>query len=171
MTGDRIMKINADELMELAIQIEKNGKNYFAAMAERSENPKVKQIFNFLVREEQSHLEIFLKVRDRLAETRTEEFQIADEYNTPEMDAYVQAMSDGRVFPNLRSHEELASEIKDDEQAIYHAIGFEKDTVLFFGDILGILGPNDENRALIEELIRQEKIHIAKLYTLLSSLK
>ena len=48
------MKINADELMELAIQIEKNGKEYFSAMAERSENPKVKQIFNFLVREEQS---------------------------------------------------------------------------------------------------------------------
>ncbi|PKL50119.1 MAG: hypothetical protein CVV42_03780 [Candidatus Riflebacteria bacterium HGW-Riflebacteria-2] len=165
------MKINADELMEMAIQIEKNGKEYFAAMAERSDNPKVKQIFSFLVREEQTHLENFVKVRDRLAEKHDENFQMADEYNTPEMDAYVQAMTDGRVFPNLRSHEELVAEIKDDEQAIYHAIGFEKDTVLFFGDILGILGPDDENRALIEELIRQEKIHIAKLYTLLSSLK
>jgi rubrerythrin len=71
----------------------------------------------------------------------------------------------------LQSHSELASEIRDDKQAIYHAIGFEKDTVLFFSDILGILGPNDENRSLIEELIRQEKIHIAKLHTLLSSLK
>lgn len=165
------MKINDDELMELAIQIEKNGKEYFAAMAERSENVRVKQIFNLLVREEQSHLEIFLKVRERLAAKHQEEFQIADEYNTPEMASYVQAMSDGRVFPNLCSHSELASEIKDDEQAIYHAIGFEKDTILFFGDILGILGPDDENRSLIEELIRQEKIHIAKLYTLLSSLK
>ena len=157
--------------MELAIQIEKNGKEYFAAMAERSDNPKVKQIFNFLVREEQSHLEIFVKVRDRLAEKQSEEFVIADEYNTPEMSAYLNAMSDGRVFPNLVSHDELAHEIRDDEQAIYHAIGFEKDTVLFFSDILGILGPDDENRALIEELIRQEKIHIAKLHTLLSSLK
>ncbi|KAF1082625.1 MAG: hypothetical protein GQF41_1346 [Candidatus Rifleibacterium amylolyticum] len=165
------MKINADELMELAIQIEKNGKEYFSAMAERSENPKVKQIFNFLVREEQSHLEIFMKVRERLAEKQGEEIQVADEYNTPEMSAYIQAMSDGRVFPNLQSHSELASEIRDDKQAIYHAIGFEKDTVLFFSDILGILGPNDENRSLIEELIRQEKIHIAKLHTLLSSLK
>jgi len=165
------MKINADELMELAIQIEKNGKEYFSAMAERSENPKVKQVFTLLVREEQSHLENFEKIRERLAEKRQDDFQIADEYNTPEMDAYIQAMSDGRVYPNLCSHAELATEIKDDEQAIYHAIGFEKDTVLFFGDILGILGAEDENKTLIEELIRQEKIHIAKLYTLLSSLK
>ncbi|EKD82478.1 MAG: hypothetical protein ACD_39C01273G0002 [uncultured bacterium] len=165
------MKINADELMELAIQIEKNGKEYFTAMAERSENARVKQVFNLLVREEQNHLENFVKIRERLAEKRQEEFQIADEYNTPEMDAYVQAMSDGRVFPNLCSHSELAFEIKDDEQAIYHAIGFEKDTILFFSNILGILGSEDENRTLIEELIRQEKIHIAKLYTLLRSLK
>ncbi len=165
------MKINADELIELAIQIEKNGKEYFAAMAERSDNPRVKQIFNFLVREEQSHLEIFVKLRERLAEKNQNNFQIADEYNTPEMSVYVQAMSDGRVFPHLKSYAELATEIKDDEQAIYHAIGFEKDTILFFGDILGIFGADDENKPLIKELIRQEKIHIAKLYTLLSSLK
>ncbi|HAE37457.1 MAG TPA: hypothetical protein DCG57_02325 [Candidatus Riflebacteria bacterium] len=165
------MNFNADELMELAIKIEKNGKEYFAAMAERSENSRVKQVFNLLVREEQSHLDNFVKVRARLAEKNQEQFQIADEYNTPEMAAYVQAMTDGRVFPNLCSHTELAAEIRDDEQAIYHAIGFEKDTILFFGDILGILGPDDENRALIEELIRQERIHIAKLYTLLRTLK
>lgn len=165
------MKINAVEMMELAVQIEKNGKEYFAAMAEKSENPKVKQIFNFLVREEQSHLENFVKIRNRLEERTKEEFQVADEYNTPEMDIYIQAMSDGKVFPNLNSYKELAFEIKDDEQAIYHAIGFEKDTVLFFGEILDILGPEDENRGLIEELIRQEKIHIAKLYALLGSLK
>ncbi|MBU1105819.1 MAG: ferritin family protein [Candidatus Riflebacteria bacterium] len=165
------MKINADELMELAIQIERNGKEYFAAMAERSENPKVKQVFTLLVREEQSHLENFVKIRERLAEKLQDDFQIADEYNTPEMSAYIQAMSDGKVFPNLCSHDELVAEIRGDEQAIYHAISFEKDTILFFGDILGILGSEDENRTLIEELIRQEKIHIARLYTLLGSLK
>ncbi|MFZ5952458.1 MAG: hypothetical protein ACOYXC_17285 [Candidatus Rifleibacteriota bacterium] len=34
---------------------------------------------------------------------------------------YVKAMFDGRVFPNLTSHEELAKEIKTDEQAVYNA--------------------------------------------------
>ncbi len=164
-------RFNAEELMEMAIQIEKNGKEYFTAMAERSQNPAVKEIFMFLCNEEQSHLEHFIRIRDRLASEKAEEFEIADEYNSPEMFAYLNAMSDGKVFPNLVSHCELAAEIKSDEQAVYHAISFEKDTVLFFTEILGLIGRDDENYALIEELIRQEKIHIARLYTLLGNLK
>lgn len=158
--------------MEMAIQIEKNGKEYYAAMMEKSANPAVKQVFEYLGREEQSHLENFLMIRERLAQSNAEhEFEIADEYNTPEMFVYLNAMFDGRVFPNLRSHAEIVREIKDDEQAVYHAIGFEKDTVLFFTEILGILGPEDQNRPLVEELIRQEKIHIARLFTLLGNIK
>lgn len=164
-------KFNAEELMELAIQIEKNGKDYFAAMADKSENPAVKEIFSYLCREEQSHFDHFVAIRNKLLSSKQDDFVIADEYNTPDMMNYLQAMFDGRVFPNLRSHSELAAEIKTDEQAIYHAIGFEKDTVLFFSEILGLLGRDDENYALIEELIRQEKIHIARLYTLLGNLK
>ncbi|MEW6708793.1 MAG: ferritin family protein [Candidatus Riflebacteria bacterium] len=161
---------NASELMELAIQIEKNGKNYFLAMAARTQNEKVREIFNYLAAEEQSHLENFVKISEKLG-AREEEIPIADEYSTPEMYDYVKAMFDGRVFPNLTSHEELAKEIKTDEQAVYHAISFEKDTVLFFTEILRMLGDDNENKALIEELIRQEKIHIARLHTLLGNLK
>lgn len=166
------MKFNTEELLEMAIQIEKNGKEYYAAMTIKSDNPDVKQVFEYLGREEQSHLDNFIKIRDKLASQSPEsDFQIADEYNTPEMAAYLNAMSDGRIFPNLRSYAEIAHEIKDDEQAIYHAIGFEKDTVLFFNEILCFLGHDDPNYALVTELIRQEKIHIARLYTLLGSIK
>jgi rubrerythrin len=165
------MTFNTDELMELAIQIEKNGKEYYALMTAKSENPKVKEVFEYLGKEEQSHLENFIKIQAQMAENQSEEpFEIAAEYNTPEMFEYLNALSDGRVFPNLLSHAEIANEINTDEQAVYHAIGFEKDTVLFFQEILGILGPADQNRALVEELIRQEKIHIARLYTLLGNL-
>ncbi len=165
------VEFNAEELMELAIQIEKNGKAYFTAMAEKSDNPKVKEIFEFLCREEQSHLEHFIAIRNKLIASKQDNFEIASEYDTPDMHAYLNAMFDGRVFPNLVAHDELALEIKDDEQAIYHAIGFEKDTVLFFSEILELIGPDDENHPLIKELIRQEKIHIARLYTLLGQIK
>ena len=166
------MNFNTDELMELAIQIEKNGLEYYSLMVEKATNPEVKQVFSFLGREEQSHLENFSKIREKLAASQADrDFAIADEYNTPEMMNYLTALFDGRVFPNLNSHADIASEIKTDEQAIYHAIGFEKDTVLFFQEILSILGPIDQNRGLVEELIRQEKIHIARLYMLLGNLK
>jgi rubrerythrin len=161
---------NAEELFELAIQIEKNGKEYYLAMAEKTERESVKEIFSYLVREEESHLENFLEIREKLSR-QAQETEIAEEYETPEMYNYVKAMFDGKVFPNLKSHTELVKEIQTDEQAIYHAISFEKDTVLFFSEIFNMLGEKDENRGLIQELIRQEKIHIARLYTLLGSLK
>ncbi len=166
------MTFNTDELMEMAIQIEKNGLEYYSLMTARSSNPEIKQVFSYLGREEQSHLDNFIKIREKLAISNAEkQFEIADEYNTPEMFNYLNAMFDGRVFPNLRSHADIAKEISTDEQAIYHAISFEKDTVLFFQEILNILGPADQNRGLVEELIRQEKIHIARLYTLLGNIK
>ncbi len=161
---------NASELMELAIQIEKNGKDYYLSMVAKTRNEKVREIFNYLASEEQSHLENFMKISEKLS-AREEDIPIADEYSTPEMYDYIKAMFDGRVFPNLTSHDELAKEIKTDEQAVYHAISFEKDTVLFFTEILRMLGDNNTNKSLIEELIRQEKIHIARLYTLLGNLK
>lgn len=161
---------NAEELLELAIQIEKNGKEYFLGMAEKTDNEHVKEVFGYLAKEEQSHLENFVAIREKLSQ-REEEFQVADEYTTPEMYGYVKAMFDGRIFPNLKSFAEVANEIKTDEQAVYHAISFEKDTILFFSEIMRMLGEQDENRSLIEELIRQEKIHIARLFTLLGNIK
>ncbi len=161
---------NAEELFELAIQIEKNGREYYLAMCEKTERESVKEIFSYLAREEESHLDNFLEIREKLNQ-QAHESEIAEEYETPEMYNYVKAMFDGKVFPNLESHAEVVKEIQTDEQAIYHAIGFEKDTVLFFSEILNMLGEQDENRSLIQELIRQEKIHIARLYTLLGSLK
>jgi len=48
-----------------------------------------------------------------------------------------------------------------DKEAIQIAIGFEKDSLLFFGEI-GKFVPNYD-RQVIEELIRQEREHLSKL--------
>jgi rubrerythrin len=151
--------------MELAIQIETNGNKYFTRMAEEANSDSVKDIFLFLAKEEAGHIEDFKRIRESLQDPV---YEIADEYKTPEMESYLTAMFDGRVFPNLESYDGIADEIKTDEQAIRHALSFEKDTILFFSEILRMLDKDMENRAVIEELIRQEKIHIAKLFTMLS---
>ena len=159
---------NPSELMELAIQIEKNGVRYFQRMAEKASSESVKEIFEFLAKEEEQHVEEFKAIRGHLEDPA---FEIADEYTTPEMESYLLAMFDGRVFPNLESYDEIADQIKTDEQAIRHAISFEKDTILFFSEILRMVDKSETNRSVIEELIREEKIHIAKLFTILNKIK
>lgn len=156
---------NPSELMELAIQIEKNGYNYYTKMLKQAKDEGVIKIFTYLAKEEKQHIDDFKKLRDSIAEPA---YEIADEYNSPEMETYLKAMFDGRVFPNLESLDEIANEITNDEEAIRHALSFEKDTIVFFSEILNMLGEDEENKSVIKELIRQEKIHIAKLFTLLS---
>ena len=158
---------NPSELMELAIQIEINGNDYYNKMMDMAENDGVKQIFSYLAKEELQHVEDFKRLRAKIQKPA---YEIADEYKTPEMEAYLKAMFDGRVFPNTSSSKDIITEIKTDEDAIKHALGFEKDTIVFFSEILNMLANDDENANIVKELIKQEKIHIAKLYTILNSI-
>lgn len=157
---------NPSELLELAIQIEVNGNAYYNKMLDKSESKSVKEIFSYLAQEELQHVEDFTKLRDKI---KAPAYEIADEYKTPEMEIYLKAMFDGRVFPNIKSVEDIVDEIKSDEAAIRHALSFEKDTIVFFTEILNMLGEDDENKSVVKELIRQEKIHIAKLFTIMNS--
>ena len=156
---------NPSELMELAIQIEKNGYNYYTKMLNITKDEGVKKIFSYLAQEEKQHIDDFVKLRESITKPV---YEIADEYNSPEMETYLKAMFDGRVFPNLESLDAIAEEITTDKDAIRHALSFEKDTIVFFSEILNMLGKDEENKNVIKELIRQEKIHIAKLFTLLN---
>ena len=158
---------NPSELLELAIQIEVNGYNYYTKMLEQSSDESVKKIFTYLAEEEKHHVDDFKKLREAITKPV---YEISDEYNTPEMETYLKAMFDGRVFPNIESLDEIAKEIKTDTDAIRHALSFEKDTIVFFSEILNMLGEDEENKGVVKELIKQEKIHIAKLFTLLNRL-
>jgi rubrerythrin len=49
-------------VLQQAIAIEKEGKTFYQGLANKAENPQVKSMFNFLVTDEQSHVD---KPRDR----------------------------------------------------------------------------------------------------------
>ena len=124
---------NPSELMELAIQIEINGNAYYNKMMSEIKRESVKKIFSYLAQEELQHIDDFTKLRDKITAPA---YEIADEYKSPEMETYLKAMFDGRVFPNIESLEDIAEEIHTDEDAIRHALSFEKDTIIFFTEIL-----------------------------------
>ena len=156
---------NPKELLTMAIQIEKNGFTYYCRMAEGTKNPDVKKIFEQLAKAEKQHITDFKLIEESLA---PDEFQIPDDYLTPDIDQYLCSLSDGEVFSNLTDVAEVAGKIQSDRQAILHAISFEKDSIIFFHEIHDLLSVEAPNRKAVGELIPQEKIHMAGLYTLLS---
>ena len=159
---------NARELLEIAVQIEVNGSAYYARMAELAQSPKVKEVFTQLAKAERQHIIDFQAIRDRLGD---EEFEIPQEYQSPEITMYLNAFSDGRIFPNWGAAEEVVKEITSDLEALGHAVNFEKDSIIFFHEIYDILPPDHPDRQAVGELIRQEKVHISRLFTIISSLR
>lgn len=159
---------NARELLEVAIQIEVNGTEYYSRMAEKAKNEETKKIFNQLSLEEKQHITDFTNIREGL---ESDKIEIPEEFLSEEVNQYLHSFSDGQVFPNWRSADEVAKEIHSDLEAVMHAISFEKDSLIYFHEIFDLLPEEASDRKAIGELIRQEKIHIAQLYTFLKILK
>ena len=70
-------------------------------------------------------------------------------------------MTDSSFFVGGDKNINLAAKTKDEKEAVDFAIGFEKDTLLFFYQILDIVKSAD--RPVVEKIVQEEKEHIKKL--------
>lgn len=160
--------LNPKELVQTAIKIEKNGEIYYTKMAQLAKNSNVKKVMEILAKAEHQHIIDFQKIADSMI---SENYDYPQEYNTPEIEAYLNTLADTKVFHNLLSPEEIIPEIKSDIDALRHAITFEKDSIIFFYEIYELIPQDEPNRKAVAELIRQEKIHLAQLNTMLKSVQ
>lgn len=158
---------NPHELVTVAIKIERNGQQYYETMAARTKNQAVREIFQMMAEQEAQHILDFTRIQKSLSAS---DYDVPDVYRSDEMEAYLESLGDGRIFVNQRGAEEVVGEIEDEIAAIRHAISFEKDSLIFFREIQDLMPPELPDRDAVGELCRQEKIHLARLYTLLRGL-
>ena len=155
---------NPTELLTLAIKIEENGHAYYSEMALFAKTPELKALLSQLAQAELKHVDDFRHIQKLLLENPVE---MPEEYLTTEIEGYLHSMADGKIFPNLKGIEDIATEITSEFDAIRHAISFEKDSIIFFTEIFDMLPTDFPDRQAITALIHQEKIHIAQLYIIL----
>lgn len=145
----------AGDLLELALQVERNGFVFYGALSQSAKSQKVRQACHFLQGEEERHLAVFQRLLDSVGR------QPLPESYPGEYQAYIEALAGSRVFSDEEAGRRLAQEAEGDAEALKVAIGFEKDTILFFTEMRLVLGPRDQ--PVVDELVRQEKAHIKKL--------
>jgi len=143
------------EIVEMGIQIEKNGKDFYDTLINQSKNKKAKEIFNYLAKEEEKHIAVFQKILDS-----------AQKYEPPESYpgeyfAYMNALASDYVFTQKDKGNEIAKKTKNDKEAIELGIKFEKDSILFYEGMKKVVPERQQN--IIDELIAQEKSHLLKL--------
>lgn len=161
------IRFNPKELLTLAIQIERNGYDYYSRIAAKLSDPKIRAVMESLARAEKQHIADFQEIERRM---QPEMFEVPEEYLSPEIEVYLQSMASHKVFTNLQPVEAILASIRSDADALRHALTFEKDSILYFTEIHDLLPDREPNRDAVARLIRQEKIHIARLFSTIQQL-
>ena len=161
---------NADEIFEMAEQIERNGAKFYRSAAELVASPESGQLMLHLAAMEDKHLAFFGNLRAEIK--KQGQTATVDPVFDPEGEAgmYLRAMADGHVF-NMRVDpaESLTGE-ESAEDILHLALGREKDAVVFF---LGIKDMVSEKlgKDKIDGIIKEEMSHITILSGELTKLK
>lgn len=149
----------AAEALKMAMEIEKNGEVFYSAVAARATDASVKALFEDLAAQERGHYLAFQK----MAETVSGAPQPLTEYD--EYQVYLRAALDSALFAGPDKALAMARQAQDRLTALRTAIGFEKDTLLFFYDLREMAGAVEHKT--VSGIIQEEKQHLRRLANLL----
>jgi rubrerythrin len=145
----------ASEIVELGIQIEKNGRDFYGILCQKAKHPAAAEVFKFLSAEEEKHILVFKGILGKIEEYEPPQ-GYADEYI-----AYMNALASDYVFTRKNKGEEIARRIKDDKEAVDMGISFEKDSIIFYEGMEKAVP--EYSLPVVRELIQQEQGHLRQL--------
>jgi rubrerythrin len=153
------ISFSADEVFEMAMDIEKNGEAYYRKALALAKSAGIKAVFTELMEQERQHYATFKGLRDKLP-PRTSLPTVAD----PEGEEYLylDALVKSRLFNTAREAEALAAKAGDEIEALKSALVFEKDTILFFQTMKAM---TDERlgRSEVDRIIEEEHRHVIRI--------
>ncbi len=152
-----VAHFDAAEVFDMAIETERNGKAFYEGAAAAATDPEVKKIMAYLADAEHHHEKAFRTMKAQFAETAA----AAPEAYDGERDEYIVALLHSRMFKDEAGALRMIHEMREDQQALDFAIGFEKDTILFMFEMREVLPEGERER--IDTLIQQERTHVRLL--------
>ncbi len=152
------LKFNAAEVLDLGVQIEKNGKVFYEAASRNARAGNAKAIFEHLAKEEDHHLAAFLRMQqdaEKTEEPETYDGEYAD---------YVRMLAGDNIFTKADAGKRASENLKNDSEIIEAALKFEKDSVILFQGMLE--GMPEKEKKIVDEMVKEELKHIKHLYIL-----
>ena len=142
------------DVFEMAMHLERNGREFYSAAADRAEEGRVKELLSELVEWERRHEELFGDMRDIAVSSGA---AIAE---GSEAAAYVHAVVDGRIFKHRDEALARLTGESTEEEILDMAIELETSAVLFFLGIRELAGQGKEK---IDAIIAEEMRHVCML--------
>lgn len=144
----------AAEIIDMGIVKEKKRRDFYGYAADNFKEKEMKDLFSRLRDWEDEHIKKFTEIRDS-----TKDYEVSEGYSG-EFGAYIKFVVDDMLYKQV-SPEWFAKNVKDSLTAIRYGIGFEKDAILFFSELLKYMMPLNKDK--VEELIGEEKKHLIYL--------
>lgn len=150
---------NADEIFEMAMEIERNGAKFYRKAAAGRAGATSKLLLLHLADMEVQHERTFAAMRDLLTtvENASATFDPDDEAAL-----YLRAIADGHVFPVRVDPSAMLLGKESAADVLKTAIGIEKDSIIFYLGIQDLVG-KALGRDKIDHVIREEMNHITIL--------
>ncbi|MDD5450006.1 MAG: ferritin family protein [Candidatus Omnitrophica bacterium] len=152
----------ASEVVELGIQIEKNGRDFYKALVRKTKDKKMAGIFEYLAGEEEKHISVFKGILDTVARYEPPEAYPGEYF------AYLSDLAGDYVFTKKDKGAQIAMEVKGDREAVDLGIGFEKDSIVFYEGMKKVVPSYDVKT--VDGLIAQEQSHLRQLIDLKNKL-
>jgi rubrerythrin len=147
--GGNMERFSIREVIEQAIQTEKLGHKFYTTMAERfKENEGMIRLFETLAVKELLHEKAFSELKETVGGDEPEGWE--------EVSQYLRAIVESEFFLGKEKSLSSLEHVKTVEDAINFAIGFEKETLLYFYTIKDMV----KEKEVIDEIINEERNHI-----------
>lgn len=142
-------KFSIREVVEQAVQTEKLGYEFYALMSERfKENDSLCRLFSELAMKEQRHEKTFMELLEIIRDEGMENMEQTVEY--------LRAIAESEFFLGRCKSLPSLLFVKTAEDAVDCAIGFEKETLLYFHGLRKIV----KEKEIVDEIINEERSHI-----------
>ncbi len=138
------------DYLDVALKIESKGYEVYSKLAEEFDG-EISELFRTLALQEREHGIIFKKMFEKY-----EEKEIGKDRDDEERLGYLSSFAELSIFPKLSTDKKPANL----REALDMAIAVEKDSILFYGDLLKFFPEDDD---ALERIIDEEKKHMIEL--------
>ncbi|MBI5741944.1 MAG: ferritin family protein [Nitrospirae bacterium] len=142
-------KFAVHEIIEQAVQTERLGHDFYSRMAGKFErNTGLKKLFDMLAVKELQHEKRFSDLRQKTGELFVEDDELVS--------SYLRALVESEFF--LGNNKSLPSldHIETVGEAVGFALGFEKETLLYYYGLRDMV----KEKEIVNEIIDEEKRHV-----------
>lgn len=161
------ISFSADEIFEMAEEIERNGVKFYCKAAEHASDPAIKDYLLKMAAVEDGHLKTFAEMRGQLSDAEREQVTF-DPDNEAAM--YLDSMADAHGTEGKRSVTDELTGDESIEEILSIAVNAEKDSVVFYTGLKSLV-PEKAGRDKVERIISEELSHIATLSAKLKEVK